>query len=121
MKKMVRRKTALLSISGGEFEVVAVADGDIRYAGWSSGGFGSYGKIVYICHGKHPTSKGELEICSLYAHLSDIEDGIENGTKVRVNQGEKIGKSGRSSCKNLEGYSKNNAYLHFAYMPAVHS
>ncbi|MDW8212456.1 MAG: peptidoglycan DD-metalloendopeptidase family protein [Roseiflexaceae bacterium] len=97
---------------GGNFDVVAVADGTVRYSGWSSGGFGEYGQIVYICHGKHLTSEGELEICSLYAHLSEIEPGIIKG--FSVNQGQLIGKSGRSYCGSINGYSEKNAHLHFA-------
>lgn len=93
----------------GTFNVHAVAGGTVKYAGWASGGYGSYGRIVYLCHGKFNTTQGLKEICSFYAHLSSIADGIS--TNSQVSAGQLLGISGGSGC-----FSDNfwSIHLHFA-------
>jgi murein DD-endopeptidase MepM/ murein hydrolase activator NlpD len=62
--------------------VKAVADGTIEEAGWC----GELGRCVRIRH--------EGGVVSIYGHLSQITDGIQPGTGVRV--GELIGQVGAS-------------------------
>jgi murein DD-endopeptidase MepM/ murein hydrolase activator NlpD len=62
--------------------VYATGDGKIKYAGRQ----GTLGKIIIIDHG--------YGYETLYAHLSDYEDGIKSGTLVK--RGQQIGKAGES-------------------------
>lgn len=62
--------------------VVAVADGVVEFAGWKGG----YGKYLKVRHNKtHATC---------YGHLSRIQPGLRNGSRVR--QGDRIGYVGRT-------------------------
>lgn len=95
---------------GGSFSVKAIASGTVRYAGWASGGFGRYGRIVYICHGTFNTSVGPKEICSFYAHLGLIDWDITAGQTV--SQGQFLGISGRNGCLTDSYWS--DPHLHFS-------
>lgn len=78
------------------------AYGTVYFQGWATGGWRSYGRIVYITHGNNQYS--------LYTHLSQITVN----TGQQVTPGTKIGHSGTSSwnggpCDNCIG-----AHLHAA-------
>jgi len=81
--------------------VLAIADGIIVYAGWTSGGWSGYGKIVIIDH--------ENGFYSNYAHLDEIKVALGQ----RVKQGQIIGLSGCSSNKELSN-TPIGPHLHFA-------
>lgn len=80
--------------------VLAIADGTVRYAGWSGGGWASYGQMVIIVHHNGYQSN--------YAHLekSSVQVGQE------VPQGKEIGLSGNSSNGAIN--SNLGPHLHFA-------
>jgi hypothetical protein len=53
-----------------------------------------------------------LEICTLYAHLSEVAEGVAVGQSVK--QGQVIATMGRTS-NTREGISKERAHLHFEF------
>jgi hypothetical protein len=64
--------------------VYPIADGNVIFAGWATGGWASYGKIVFIEH-----TVGTVKYHSLYAHLNRVK--VEVGP---VTRGTLIGKAG---------------------------
>src|SRR5215213_10103604 len=86
--------------------VVASAAGTVAYIN-TKPGLSNYGRYVVIRH----NIEG-LEICTLYAHLSEVQDGLAVGQTVK--QGQRIGTLGRST-NTREGISKDRAHLHFEF------
>jgi peptidoglycan LD-endopeptidase LytH len=84
--------------------VVASAAGTVAYIN-TKPGLSNYGRYVVIRH----NIEG-LEICTLYAHLSEVQDGLAIGQAVK--QGQRIATMGRST-NTREGISKDRAHLHF--------
>jgi len=81
--------------------VRSVADGTIQYADWK----GANGQLVVISHANGYKT--------LYAHLSDIADGIHPGAKVSKKTiiGE-VGSTGRSTGPHLHyGMTRNGRYI----------
>jgi murein DD-endopeptidase MepM/ murein hydrolase activator NlpD len=91
--------------SGFNKSIVAVADGVVRYAGWTRGGWKPYGKIVYIEH-SYRDGKGHT-YQSLYAHLHTVT--VKRGQRVKA--GTEIGTLGGSSKRRLGHFG---SHLHFA-------
>lgn len=91
--------------NGALKSVVAVADGVVRYAGWTRGGWAPYGKIVYIEHTYRDHNGFGYQ--SLYAHLHSVK--VRLGQRVKA--GTVIGTLGGSS-KGQQ--SRFGAHLHFA-------
>lgn len=106
----------------GRFSVTAIADATLVYAGWASGGFGRYGQIIYLCHGKHKIDKltEPVEICSFYAHFEQIDDRLirayRAGENLQVSKGQYLGISGASGCNSLSYWrdNKSSDHLHFS-------
>lgn len=98
----------------GSFTVRAVAAGRVRYAGFTSGGFGTYGRVVYLSHGVFNTDRGRQEIYSFYAHLASIDSAISNNRTVA--QGQPLGISGTSGCLAEDYWTTQGEgpHLHFA-------
>jgi peptidoglycan LD-endopeptidase LytH len=86
--------------------VVASAAGTVAYIN-TKPGLSNYGRYVVIRH----NIEG-LEICTLYAHLSEVQDGLAVGQAVK--QGQRIATMGRST-NTREGISKDRAHLHFEF------
>jgi murein DD-endopeptidase MepM/ murein hydrolase activator NlpD len=86
-------------------EIVAIADGVVRYAGWTRRGWAPYGKIVYIEHTYRDHNGFGYQ--SLYAHLYSVK--VRLGQKVKA--GTVIGTLGGSS-RGRQG--RFGAHLHFA-------
>src|ERR1041385_3243845 len=86
--------------------VVASAAGTVAYIN-DKPGLSNYGRYIVIRH----NIEG-LEICTLYAHLSEIQDGLAIGQTVK--QGQRIATMGRST-NTREGISKDRAHLHFEF------
>jgi peptidoglycan LD-endopeptidase LytH len=84
--------------------IFASAAGTVAYIN-TTAGLSNYGRYIVLRH----TIDG-LEICTLYAHLSDIADGLAVGQVVK--QGQTIATMGRST-NTREGISKERAHLHF--------
>jgi hypothetical protein len=84
--------------------VFATAAGTVVYFS-DKPGLSNYGRYIVLRH-----SIEGLEICTLYAHLSAIVDGLAVGKMVK--QGEVIATMGRST-NTREGISKDRAHLHF--------
>jgi murein DD-endopeptidase MepM/ murein hydrolase activator NlpD len=84
--------------------VMATADGAVVYIN-TRPSLSNYGKYVLIRH-----EVEELEIYSLYAHLSAVRDGLKAGQEVKA--GEVIATMGRTS-NTREGISRDRAHLHF--------
>jgi murein DD-endopeptidase MepM/ murein hydrolase activator NlpD len=84
--------------------VVASADGAVVYLS-NKPGLSNYGRYIVLRH----NIEG-VQICTLYAHLRDIQDGLAIGQQVK--QGQRIGTLGRST-NTREGISKDRAHLHF--------
>ena len=87
--------------------VLAIADGVVWHAGWSSGDWANYGLRAYILHG----SVGDgHQYASLYAHLNDlfVSDG------QTVTQGDIIGELGQSCQGDYECGSFSTPHVHFA-------
>jgi peptidoglycan LD-endopeptidase LytH len=84
--------------------VLATADGSVAYVN-SKAGLSNYGKYVVLRH--HIDG---LEVYSLYAHLSDIQRGLQAGNPVKA--GQQIGVLGHTS-NTHQGISKDRAHVHF--------
>ena len=86
----VCRATAVNDYHALDFDLVtgnsvrAIADGQVVYAGWATGGWSSYGQIVIIDH--------QNGYQSLYAHLN----GLDVSDNQWVQQEQKIGEAGGS-------------------------
>jgi murein DD-endopeptidase MepM/ murein hydrolase activator NlpD len=84
--------------------VVATADGTVAYLN-AKPALSNYGKYVVLRH----RVEG-LEIFSLYAHLSQIREGLRVG--AFVNAGETIAIMGHTA-NTHQGISKDRAHVHF--------
>ena len=84
--------------------VLATADGIVAYINTRSS-LSNYGKYVVMRH-----RIDGLEICSLYAHLSRVRDGLKVGQGVKA--GETIATMGRTT-NTRERISKDRAHVHF--------
>ncbi|MBI4660459.1 MAG: M23 family metallopeptidase [Verrucomicrobia bacterium] len=84
--------------------VLAAADGTVVYVNHKPG-LSNYGQYVIVRH----LVEG-LEIYSVYAHLSEVREGIASGREVRL--GEHIAIMGRST-NTRQGISKDRAHVHF--------
>jgi len=84
--------------------VMATADGMVAYIN-NRPSLSNYGRYVVIMH-----RINGMEIYSLYAHLSEIQSGLQVGKSVRA--GEKIAVMGRTS-NTRERISKDRAHVHF--------
>ena len=83
--------------------VLAVADGVVLYVN-TKPGLSNYGNYIVIGHGIDG-----VEVCTLYAHLRQIQEGVRAGTKVTA--GSRIGTLGRTA-NTRSGISKDRAHLH---------
>jgi hypothetical protein len=86
--------------------VVASAAGVVAYIN-TKPGLSNYGRYIVIRH----NIEG-LEICTLYAHLSEVQEGLAISQPVK--QGQRIATMGRST-NTREGISKDRAHLHFEF------
>ncbi|MGA2246565.1 MAG: M23 family metallopeptidase [Verrucomicrobiota bacterium] len=84
--------------------VMATADGTVVYVS-TKAALSNYGKYIVIRH----VIEG-LEIYSLYAHLSDLQPGLEAGKAVKA--GEIIATMGRTS-NTGERITRERAHCHF--------
>jgi peptidoglycan LD-endopeptidase LytH len=84
--------------------VMATADGVVAYIN-NRPSLSNYGRYIVLLH--HIEG---MEIYSLYAHLSEIQSGLQVGRTVRA--GEKIAVMGRTS-NTRERISKDRAHVHF--------
>ena len=84
--------------------VFASAAGTVVYIS-NKPGLSNYGRYIVLRH----NIEG-VQICTLYAHLRDIQDGLAIGQQVK--QGQRIATLGRST-NTREGISKDRAHLHF--------
>jgi len=89
--------------------IFATADGTICYVN-DQPGLSNFGNYIIIGH--HIEG---LEIFSIYAHLSDISEGVVPGRKVEA--GARIGTMGRTS--NAGNIARYRAHLHFEITLAV--
>ena len=83
-------------------DIYASFDGVVRCVNKVSGNSG-YGKYVVLTH-----SGEDVEVYSLYAHLSEIDSSIKVGKPVKA--GDRLGKMGRSASYAI---GKDQAHLHF--------
>jgi len=84
--------------------IFASASGTVAYIN-TNPGLSNYGRYVVLRH----QIEG-LEICTLYAHLSAVADGLAIGNAVK--QGQVIATMGRTA-NTREGISKERAHCHF--------
>jgi murein DD-endopeptidase MepM/ murein hydrolase activator NlpD len=91
--------------NGWDKDVIAVAAGIVRYAGWARGGWSPYGKLVFIEHW-YQNRRGE-HFQTMYAHLHRVL--VQEGQRVQA--GTVIGTLGGSSKGQLRRYGP---HLHFA-------
>lgn len=84
-------------------EIYAAMQGVVRMINKVAGN-SSYGRYVVIEHGSF-----DVPIYTLYAHLSEIEEGLKIGDKVAA--GQKLGIMGRSASS--YSISRECAHLHF--------
>ena len=84
--------------------VKATADGEVAYVN-NHPSLSNYGNYIVV---KHRVQ--ELEIYSIYAHLSSIRKDLTAGTRVK--QGETIATMGRTS-NTRERITKDRAHVHF--------
>lgn len=91
--------------NGFDRNVVAVAPGVVRQAGWMRGGWAPYGQVVYIEHSYRDREGHRYQ--TLYAHLNQVK--VAKGQKVRA--GQPIGTLGGSS---MGRRGKLGFHLHFA-------
>jgi murein DD-endopeptidase MepM/ murein hydrolase activator NlpD len=84
--------------------VLATADGTVAYINTRSS-LSNYGRYIVLRH-----RIDGLEICSLYAHISGVREGLKVGQAIKA--GETIATMGRTS-NTREGISKERAHVHF--------
>ncbi|HYG24586.1 MAG TPA: M23 family metallopeptidase [Verrucomicrobiae bacterium] len=84
--------------------VLATADGTVAYINRKSG-LSNYGNYIVLRHRIE-----NLEVYSLYAHLSETVPGLKAGQEVKA--GEQIAIMGRTA-NTREGISRDRAHLHF--------
>ena len=84
--------------------VHAVADGDIAFIN-TKPGLSNYGRYVVLRH-----NWDGVPVCTLYAHLSEVADGLVADQPVK--KGQIIGTLGHST-NTREGISRDRAHLHF--------
>jgi peptidoglycan LD-endopeptidase LytH len=84
--------------------ILATAAGTVAYIS-TRAGLSNYGIYVVLRH----QIEG-LEVCSLYAHLSEVRPGLQVGQSVKA--GETIGTMGRTS-NTRQAISRERAHLHF--------
>jgi murein DD-endopeptidase MepM/ murein hydrolase activator NlpD len=84
--------------------VLATADGTVAYIN-KRPSLSNYGNYVVLRH-----QVEGIEIYSLYAHLSEVRDGLKIGQGVKA--GETIATMGRTA-NTHEGISKDRAHVHF--------
>ena len=84
--------------------ILATADGVVAYIN-SRPSLSNYGRYIVLRH-----QIDGMEIDSLYAHLSEIQNGLRVGQPVRA--GQQIAVMGRSS-NTASGISKERAHVHF--------
>ena len=84
--------------------VKATADGDVAYVN-NRPSLSNYGNYVVLRHRVQ-----DLEVYSLYAHLSAVRKDLAPGTRVK--QGEVIATMGRTT-NTKERISKDRAHVHF--------
>ncbi|HUS35385.1 MAG TPA: M23 family metallopeptidase [Verrucomicrobiae bacterium] len=84
--------------------VFAAAAGTIVYFS-TKPSLSNYGRYIVIRH----NIEG-LQVCTLYAHLREVQDTLAIGQQVK--QGQRIATMGRST-NTREGISKDRAHLHF--------
>lgn len=85
-------------------KILATANGTVAYLN-NRAGLSNYGKYIILRH----QIEG-LDVCSLYAHLSEIRHGLRLGTPVKA--GEIIGVMGHTA-NTREGISKERSHVHF--------
>lgn len=83
--------------------VMAIDDGVVLYVNRKAG-LSNYGNYIMIGH-----SVDGVDVCSIYAHLREITEGIHAG--LRVQAGQRIGTLGRTA-NTRSGISKDRAHLH---------
>lgn len=83
--------------------VRAIADGVVLYVN-PKAGLSNYGNYIVLGH-----RIDGVEVCTLYAHLRSVTEGIRTGVKVTA--GEQIGVLGRTA-NTRSGISKDRAHLH---------
>lgn len=83
--------------------VMAVAEGVVLYVN-PKAGLSNYGNYIVLGH-----RMDGVEVCTLYAHLREIAEGVRVGAVVRM--GQQIGTLGRTA-NTRSGISKDRAHLH---------
>jgi hypothetical protein len=86
--------------------VVASAPGTVAYIN-KTPSLSNYGRYIVLSH----NIEG-LNIYTLYAHLSEVQEGLAVGQSVK--QGQRIATMGRST-NTREGISKERAHTHFEF------
>jgi peptidoglycan LD-endopeptidase LytH len=84
--------------------VMAAAEGTVVYIN-DKPGLSNYGTYIVLRH-----KIDSLEVYSLYAHLSQVREGLRAGHKLK--RGETIGVMGRTA-NTRQQISKDRAHLHF--------
>lgn len=84
--------------------VTAAAEGTVAYVNRKSS-LSNYGNYIILRH-----RIDGLNLCTLYAHLASIQDGLNKGDKVRA--GEALGVLGRSTNTKTR-IAAERAHLHF--------
>ncbi len=84
--------------------VHAVADGEVAFIN-TRPGLSNYGRYIVLRH-----VWDGVQVCTLYAHLSEVATGLVAGQPAR--KGQVIGTLGHSS-NTREGISRDRAHLHF--------
>lgn len=84
--------------------VHAAADGDVAFIN-TKPGLSNYGRYVVLRH-----NWDGVQVCTLYAHLSEVAFGLVSGQPVK--KGQVIATLGHSS-NTREGISRDRAHLHF--------
>lgn len=83
--------------------VLAVAEGVVLYVN-PKAGLSNYGNYIVLGH-----RLDGVEVCTVYAHLREIAEGVRVGAAVRM--GQRIGTLGRTA-NTRSGISKDRAHLH---------
>lgn len=84
--------------------VTAAAEGTVAYVNRKSG-LSNYGNYVILRH-----RVDGLDLCTLYAHLAGIREGLDKGDKVKT--GESLGVMGRTTNTRTR-IAAERAHLHF--------